>query len=619
MTDSITEKWLKRIKKAEKKLKEKHRECAEKAEKHYYNDESKKIELPIYWSSTQVQRSALYAQPPAPEIRGRNNDVTNPLSKAISKVLEEAISYQIDQTDFHGDAKRAVLDFIVTDLGVCRMRYKVKTGTEEIDGQPYEVIADQKVHIDHWPWKRFIYDIGKDWAECDWICYIHYMKPAEVKSQYNHTVKKSHLGGNNAEEREGKVVVYEVWDKKKREVIEFYEHKKTPLRTRPDPLRLKDFFDCPKPLVANMRSDKYIPQSDFKQIERQLEIINRLEERIDKLTESIKVRGLFDSAITGLDKVATAPDNKYYPVDGLLALLQGNNFDNVIATLPIMEQAQVLSILEQQKKEAKEQIYEITGLSDIVRGNTKATETATAQQIKGQWASVRLQDKQSTINTWLRSIMRLYAEVIAEHFEPQQLELMTGEQISPEMMQTMQSDVLRCYAIDVETDSTIQADESQDRQDRMEMVNTLLPMLQTILPAVQQSMLPLEMGKNILLTAVRGFKYTRQLEDMINGMGDNMQQLQELQGQLQEMQQKGEQMEMAFTQQLQQAQSTIQQLQGQLNDVNMQEEQRKNIEVQAEAGKDQAEIKKKEAETAQIWQNIAQTTTVAQDPYQASF
>lgn len=617
---TITEKWLKKVRKAEKKLKDKHRPDAEKAEKHYYNDEANKVELPIYWSSVQVQRSALYAQPPNPEIRSRNNDVNNPQSKEISKTLEEAISYQIDQSDFHSDAKRGVLDFLVTDLGVCRVRLDVETSQVAnpfLEGGVEDVITHQDVYIDHWPWERFIYDIGKDWQECDWICYVHYMTASEVKKQFDHDISKQALNVTK-DEKNGKVTVYEIWDKEKRTVYDIYEGKDTPLRVRKDPLNLKDFYDCPKPLISNMRSAKFIPQSDYKQIARQLEIINKLEARIDRLTETIKYRGMYESSITGLAKLEKAPDGKFVPVEGLLAMLGGGNaanFDKAIATLPIIEQAQVVQILQQQKTEAKEQIYEITGLSDIIRGNTKASETATAQQIKGQWASVRLQDKQSAINSWLRAIMRLYAEIISEHFTADVLTRMTGVEVTPEMMQIMKNDTLRCYSIDVETDSTIQSDEAQEKQDRMEMVNAFLPILQNIMPAVQQNMMPMEMGKAILLSVIRGFKYTRSLEDMIEGLGDNMSQLQQLQQQLQQQGQQAQQMDMQYQQQLQQAQGMIQQLQGELNNVNMRKEQREDMDKQAEVAKDYAETEKKKAETAKIWQEIQAPMQIGMDAY----
>lgn len=613
--------WIERIKKVETKLKEKHRKLAVQAEDQYHNEDTKKVELPIYWSSIDSKAPTLYAKPPNPEIRGRNNDVTNPISKAISKVLEEVINYEIDQSDFDSDAKRAVLDFLITDLGVCRIRYDVESSeipNELIDGGYEEVISNQKVFIDHWPWKRFLWDIGKDWAETDWICYLHYMEQKEIKKQFGHDANLSHADSHENSDNAGKFTVYEVWNKRKREVYELLEGYDKPLRVREDPLRLKGFYDCPKPLIVNMKSDKFLPQSDYKQIKKQLESLNTLQCRIDKLTESIKYRGFYDAGVKDMAALQSAPDGKFVAVDGLMSVM-GNgttaDFSKALAILPIMDQAQVIGLLEQQKKEAKDQIYELTGLSDIMRGSTKASETATAQQIKSQYGQVRLMKAQTAVNSWLRNIMRIYSELIAEHFTLEQLQMISGEQVTPEMMQVLKSDVLRCYAIDIETDSTIQADESQDKQDRMEMVNTIVPMLQNIMPAIQQNVMPMEMGKTLLLTAIRGYKYTRGLEDMIEGMGDNMSQLQQLQQQLQQVGQQGQQQAEQMGMQLQQAQGMIQQLQKQLADVNMQEEQRKNAETQSEISKEGAEVEKKKAETAKIWQEIQQPMIVGNNPY----
>lgn len=616
-------KWITKIERVRKKLDDDFKYYAEKAEKHFYNDKED-IDLPIYHSMVQVQRSALYARPPIPEIRGRNSTNIDPIAREVSTVLEKAISYNIDQSDFHSDAKRAVLDFIVTDLGVGRIRLETKKVPQKDqlgqhiigeDGKPLMTIGSQSVYLDHWPWKRFVYDIGKDWGEADWICYLHYFTPEELKEEYNYDGNTSKVG---ADDEKGKTIVYEVWDKKKRQVIHMLQGREKPLKTMRDPLRLKGFFDCWKPMIANMRSDKYLPSPEFKQIEEQLNEINTIKRRQKALRTALKDVGFYDKSLTQLSELVKAKDGSLIPVDGLRELLgtQGvSSFDAMIAKLPIIQQAQVLQILNDELKNVKEEIYEITGLSDIVRGATKASETATAQQIKGQWASIRLQDKQSTINSWLKGLLRIMAEIVAEHFQPLQLEMITGTQLTPEMVQTMQSDVLRCYAIEVETDSTIQADEAQDKADRMEMINTLVPMMQNLIPLAQQNVLPMDLIKAILVTAVKGYKYARGLEDMINGLGDNMQQLQGLQQQLQQMQQQMQQMDQQYQGQLQQANQAVGQLQKQLQDVNMQEEQRKNMDTQAEVVKDGAATEKLKAETAQIWQNINQPAQVAMEQY----
>ena len=597
--------WIKKIKACEKKLKEKHESEAKESECHYYNDDSD-VEFPIYWSSIQVQRSALFAKAPNPEIRTRI--AGDDAAKDIAQILEDVIVYEIDNHDFHNDFKRTILDYLLVDKGVLRVNYNVKNvvqrdpfGNPILDenGQPLLAIGDESVTIDHWSWKRFVYDIGKDWNECEWIAYKHYMTAQEIEEKYEKKVKDIEL--EEFGDDKGKICIYELWDKKERKIYDLKEGESKPLRVRKDSLKLKGFFDCPRPMISNMRSDKFIPQSEYKQIKRQLLNIDNIERRIDALVANIRDVGFYDAATSELAKLATAKDGELIPVDNLLqALNNSTTFDKIVAKLPIIQQAQVVEILRNHKKEQKEQIYEITGLSDIIRGSTRASETATAQQIKGQWASVRLQEKQNTINSCLREIMRMYGEIIAEHFTIERLQLITGMQVTPELKQRMSDDLLRCYAIDIETDSTIMADESQDRQDRMEMVNTMAGLLQTFIPAVQQGVLQADIAKELLLTAVRGYKYSRGLEDMITNMDGTQEQFMQLQQQIQQVQQQAQQMQMDAQGQLQQAGQQIQQLQNELGRYQQGEEQRENIKVQAEAEKDLAQANKWNADAQKL-------------------
>lgn len=594
--------WITKIKQAEKRLKKDHRMLAKKSEKHYYNDmESLKVWFPIYWSNTQVMRSALFSRDPVPEVRTRNSS-GDPSEKEIVKLMEKAISYQLDISDFHSDIKRSVLDYLLVDMGVVRLKYDATTSilTDEL-GQEIEEITNQKLVADHWPHNRFIYDIGKDWAECDWVCYKHYLSDKEIFKEFEVKIDISALEADAQKiDIANKAIVYEIWDKNARKVYEIMEGRNEPLRVRDDPYQLEQFFDCTKPMISNMRTDKFIPLPDYVFIEKQLNTINMLEERIYSLTKNIRDVGFYDSGLTELKALERAKDGTLVPVHGLMEKLNGaSDFTKTVVKMPIDQQAIVVQILRGQVSEYKEQIYEITGISDIVRGNTKASETATAQQIKGQWANVRLQEKQNTINSMLRQLMRMYSEMIGEHFNPIILQQMTGIEVTQQMQQIMNNDLMRSYAIDVETDSTIANDEAQDKQDRNEMLQSVTAYLQMALPAIQQGWLPADMGKELLLVNVRGYKHARNLEDMIMGMDGTYEQMQALQQQIQQMTEQGQQMQMQAQQIQEQAQQEIgmaqqqvQQLTEQLQKVNEREENRKDIEVQGEATKDQATAQK---------------------------
>ena len=587
-------KWLKTIENAKGKLKPFYDQAEEAVSAYGQEQDNKpatKADIPINWSNIKVLGSALYSRSPAPEVRKRNVENPDPAPKEVSKLLERAITYQIDVCDFDTHVKNDRDEYLTAGLGVLRVKYKAK-----YDAQGFKVPGLETVKPKHWHYKNFIWDISKDWDECMWVCYVHTMDMNSVKSKYSDSMKGAPA---DVIAKTGKQCLYEIWDKETRQVIIIMDGHDKPLQMRPDPLKLENFFDCPKPLMANCRTDKTIPKPDYYFVQSRIEYINKVQRRIDALTDAIKDVGIHDASFTeGFKKLAKARDNEYIPLANLIDKLQGNNLDNVIAKLPYEAAATVVVILEERKTEAIEEIYQITGLSDIVRGSSKASETATAQQIKGQWANVRLSDKQSAINEQLRGLMRIYAEIICEQFSDETLFSMTGIEVTPEMRQIMSNDLLRSYAIDVETDSTIAQDELEEKEARLEMVNTVMAIIGQIGPMQQQGLIQADMAKELLLTTVRSFKHARNLEDMIQGMDGTAQQLEQLNMQLQETQQNADMQIQDLSMQLQQAQ-------GQLQQVNMQEQAREDAETQSDINKENAEADYKRAQTAKLNQDMA--------------
>jgi hypothetical protein len=76
----------------------------------------------------------------------------------------------------------------------------------------------------------------------------------------------------------------------------------------------------------------------------------------------------------------------------------------------------VLNQLYQVKNNLKQDIYEITGLADIIRGASLANETATAQRIKSQFANIRLTDLQQDVSRFLTDIFRMMAHIAQKYF-----------------------------------------------------------------------------------------------------------------------------------------------------------------------------------------------------------
>jgi len=222
--------------------------------------------------------------------------------------------------------------------------------------------------------------------------------------------------------------------------------------------------------------------------------------------------------------------------------------------VPIETLVSVIVQLMQHREALKATIYEITGLSDIVRGASVASETATAQQIKAQFGSIRIQDRQAEVQRMARDAVRLMAELIGEKFEPETLGLMTGvdlpqaqqkmmaqqaammaqqagqpvpseiEQVLTvpswdDVLQVLRSDAMRGYRVDIETDSTVQADVARLKTNAAEFVQGFGGFIQAVGPAVQAGAMPMDVVADLLTAFARNFKLGRQAEDALERMG----------------------------------------------------------------------------------------------------
>ena len=182
----------------------------------------------------------------------------------------------------------------------------------------------------------------------------------------------------------------------------------------------------------------------------------------------------------------------------------------------------VATQLYARRSELKQEIYEITGISDIVRGQSNANETLGAQQIKSQFAGQRIGEKQQDVERFVRELFQIKAEIIGEHFTPEILSMMTGIPATDEVMQILKSDILRAYVVDIESNSTIQTDNSKDKQDHTEFLKAFNEIIDTLIPLVQTKMLSIDAAKQILLFGLKPFKGSRQVEEALETFGQEL-------------------------------------------------------------------------------------------------
>lgn len=627
--------WLERLT-AEKKAHAQFQKDAKEADGAYRDDraDKKKTLFPLFWSTVQIIHAAIFSNAPKPDVRRRYSDMQGP-QKVMAQCVQRALEYMIDNEDFVLPAHRATNDFIVTGLGQARIVYEAKTADEPVinpvSGEPVmeeaaegetpqpmvsPVVAYQGLRLEFFSFDRFHWEPAKDWPSVGWVGFDLYMSKAEIEQQFGVSIKAGKEGGSGesdpnlpkgAQKYQPLYVVTEIWDKVNRRVIHVSDCYEEILRDEPDKLNLRGFFPCPMPMMDNIRSDEWTPSPDYRQVREQFDLVNKLSARIVNLTEQVKDVGFYDAQLSELSKLMGAPDGTLVPVQNVLERLNkaGANatFDAVVAKQDNSTKVQTIALLNDEREKWKTTIFETIGIPDIVRGATKAAETATAQQLKGQWASVRLTQKQEKLQGWFRDLFRIMGELIAEHFTIEQLQMMTGVEITPEMKQALQSDVLRCYSIDIETDSTASRDKDSEQQAQAQFVQSFSQLVESVMAGIAQGTMPAGLGASILKMAASSSKYGAQLEDELEQLQSTQQQVQGLQQQVQQGQQQTQQVQAQSQQQIAQLQQALQESQKQLQalsdenaQLQSQVDQVSQIEAASKAQASAAQARKAEAE-----------------------
>jgi hypothetical protein len=217
-------------------------------------------------------------------------------------------------------------------------------------------------------------------------------------------------------------------------------------------------------------------------------------------------------------------NNTLIPTDKWAAFSEKGGLKGTIDLLPIDAIAATLIQCYQAQAQIKGQIYEITGISDIIRGQTAASETATAQQIKGQYAGLRLRAMQESVALFATELIRLKAQIICSKFQEETiLQYAAAQQLSPEdqqmipqALQLLKSNPLRNFRIEVAADSLVQLDEQQMKQERIEFIGAFGNFLREAVTAGQQVPELTPMLMKVMQFAIGSFKQARTIEGVID-------------------------------------------------------------------------------------------------------
>lgn len=558
----------------------------------------------MFWSNIQVLLSSVYSRPPVPVVVPEFKE-RDPVKRAASELLERSLIKVFDLENIDEVMRLLRDDLLIPGRGVPWVRHEPKPKRSKGD----------RVCVDFLDRKDFLHDPARNWREVGWVARRAWLTRKEAKERFGETAKAGALDdlaysvrkGNGEDSRpdEGsdpqeKAGIWEVWHEGQNRVVWVSENVETLLDSGEPHLKLEGFFPCPKPAYATLQRRSLVPVPDMLYYKDQLEEINTLTNRIHALAAAIQVKCFYPGGGEIGDAIEaalnTVDDGKVaIPVSNLAAF--GNGKD-MIVWLPIDMIAETISGLIEMRRQIIDDVYQIVGLSDIMRGSTESDETLGAQQLKSQYGSIRIRDKQHELVRVARDVTRIVAEIMAENFSKEtlldlsQMDLPTRAEIKAEIrnieqavqeqakaleqqiqspdaqrmaqaepekaqaalqqlqqqaqaalqraqeqieaiqalptiddvMELLRDQKIRPFALDIETDSTIQPDEDAEKQRRAEFLGVLGPLMQQLGELVTAKPEAAEFAGEVLKFGTAPYRVGRQLEAAIDDFVDKMQQ-----------------------------------------------------------------------------------------------
>lgn len=527
------------------------RELASKTLDVYRDEKSRAFgRLNLLAANTKVISSACGKEYGNPSVSRKNSKPGKEAATArtVSLMLERSL--EASATDNKDDLE---IGAAVKD-GRIQGRGEVWLENEEVNGK-------QVTRLVHVQWDMFLHGPGKCPRDIPWVARGHLFTRDDLEKHWpddaadiplNYEVRGAKNSRKDREDgdRFKRARVWEIWDKTDRVRIYVAEDYEWKLQEDADPFRLSEFYPCPMPIYADRTEDSLIPLTEYGFYRDQAEEVNRLSERIYVLTDSLRRRGVYNKGMPELATLQNLGDNKLVPVESWSELQQGGGLIKQLEYEDLTVTVQVLEQLHAQRRELIDLIYQMTGISDIARGQTDPQETKGAQEIKRDFGSVLMDDRKDSQQRFACDAYRIKGEFIAEHYSREQLSAMSGidmplaieqEMARRQITQAQQtgtpppedavriaqatawedieavlrSDDIRCYRIGIETDKSKQKDATQEREDRLNFLTVILGVIEKMAPLLAQSPAMGPFVKESVMFAARAFDAGREVEEQL--------------------------------------------------------------------------------------------------------
>lgn len=492
--------------------------------------------LNLFGINVKTQQDMLYGHVPKVSVDRRYADEKDQVARVATLMASRILNADIEEhgEDFTTIMRSCLQDRLLPGLGCARVRYKME-GDEETKEKTDEGIDDEYVH-----WMDVLWSPARTWKEVRWIAFRMYKSKSELKKFLGADAKKIKIDSipfNSKNPMESlssktssfwnKCEMWEIWSKEFGYVFWYVEGFPEILKAEKDPLELDGFFPCPPFFLANVTTMQYCPKSDYSFAESLYREIDELEERISLLTKAVKVVGVYDKK-AGSDigrLVNETAENKLIPVDSWAVFQERGGIKGSIEFLPIEQIVAAIGQLQTQQQSRIQQLYEVTGMSDIMRGVADEKTQVGTQQLKARFASVRVQAVQDEFTRFATDMQKLRLQIIAKFYDVptiiKQANMaysMDGDnqELVIQAAQFLKNEEISKWRISISPESMAMTDYSQLRMERTEYINALGIFLQSSYPIAERFPQATPILLELLKWGLAGFKGSKEIEGVID-------------------------------------------------------------------------------------------------------
>lgn len=394
-------------------------------------------EYDLFWASMEILKPAIYARPPVPVVSPQFKD-RRPLYNLTAELLERTAISDFGRVNLDEEMKTLRDDLIFYNRGVVWLVHEKEKGAEF-------------VCVDHVDRKDFRHEPARKWSEVGWVARRAWMTKSQMRKRFGKKTGDAYQRAtvgirredqeNGAADNSRRAGVWEVWHRNDDKVYWVAEGCDVMLDHDKPHHDLEGFFPCPRPAYGTLRRRSLTPVPDFTRYSKHLRKIDELTSRIYTLLNQVKLKAFIpaggDMGAAIEFALKSNDDSIIIPVDGV-ALTTGSQ-SNLMVMLPLRDIAEAIGGLINTRTQLFADFDNLSGISDIMRGETEANETYGAQQLKSQYGSVRVRDKTEEIQRVAADVTKIAAEMMAENFsqksllEMSQMEIPTKTEIEKEV------------------------------------------------------------------------------------------------------------------------------------------------------------------------------------------